>query len=351
MRRPHFAALAALSLLSLSATQTRANIIVTEAGSNDVRSYSSPNVSQFLYPTLQPGNTTNPIGVAIDGGNAVYVVNNQFTGTNANSVARFTPTLGANGFLVSPGPITPGSLAAPYGITFDTAGNAYVTNEAQVTGQTTQQGFVQQILPNGTTGPLGQFGLGSSHLPAGIAFTTAANVPNPNYNLFVAENGNATNTVNTGNSIVEYRTDIPGAASVTLTSALLLGPTGLAFSPDGKTLFIVSQGNNSVVTYNLNTGVFANFITSGLNTPMGITTDPAGNVYVSTIGGGQGNGTILEYSSAGAFITTFATGLNNPAFLAFTPVPEPSSVVMMGLGVGFTGIVAYRRKRKAEAAA
>ena len=105
------------------------------------------------------------------------------------------------------------------------------------------------------------------------------------------------------------------------------------------------------------------FTVAGPNSPVGITTDPSGNVYISFLngggGGGQGNGTVIEYTSAGLTGSgsglpnngVWATNLNNPAFLAFQAVPEPSSVVMMGLGLGLTGFAACRRNRKAEASA
>ena len=73
----------------------------------------------------------------------------------------------------------------------------------------------------------------------------------------MAENGAAgTNNPaqNSGNSIVEYNTASLGAAAVTLTNALLSGPTGLAFDPTGKLLYIVNNGNNTVVTYNTTAG-------------------------------------------------------------------------------------------------
>ena len=51
--------------------------------------------------------------------------------------------------------------------------------------------------------------------------------------------------------------------------------------------------------------------------------------------------TISRVTPTGA-VSTFATGLNGPSFLAFAPVPEPSAFVPLGLGA----LALLRRRKK-----
>jgi glucose/arabinose dehydrogenase len=70
---------------------------------------------------------------------------------------------------------------------------------------------------------------------------------------------------------------------------------------------------------------------SGLNNPLGLAFDSAGDLFEAD----YGSGNIYEYTPGGAQ-TTFASGLSNPAGLAFEgetlPVPEPAALGLLAVG-------------------
>ena len=76
--------------------------------------------------------------------------------------------------------------------------------------------------------------------------------------------------------------------------------------------------------------------------PQGLAFDSAGNLFVA-----NSNNTIREFSSSGADLGVFADaadGLNVPQYLAFGPVPEPTSALLL-LGPG--AMLLLRRRRAA----
>jgi hypothetical protein len=76
--------------------------------------------------------------------------------------------------------------------------------------------------------------------------------------------------------------------------------------------------------------------------------DRTANLYV----GANYPSAVKRYNgTTGAFIDTFGDasnaggGLDGPFHLTFTPVPEPSSFILVGLGLAMGGI-AWKRKRQ-----
>ncbi len=96
-------------------------------------------------------------------------------------------------------------------------------------------------------------------------------------------------------------TDCPGAGSIENAEGIS-NPAGIAVSPDGSTVYVIDQGDNSIATFtrNASTGLLAEQNSScfsansipgctsdvGLDNPYGIAVSPDGkNVYVSTYNG------------------------------------------------------------------
>src|SRR5208282_5508457 len=186
-------------------------------------------------------------------------------------------------------------------------------------------------------------------------------------NLFV---GNFVNYPPNIDTITEFT--LSGAQS-TFASGLTC-PTKLAIDNAGN-LFESDEGSGNI--YEFTPGGVQSTFASGFFAPLGFTFDGTGGVYVAssdgniyrlTSGGVQSTfasdvgptyadmavnsagdlfvansfGYIYEFTPGGVQ-STFASGLNDPVGLAFQPVPEPSALGL--LAVGMFGITLLRRHR------
>jgi sugar lactone lactonase YvrE len=151
---------------------------------------------------------------------------------------------------------------------------------------------------------------------------------NANGDLFEADYG--TNTID------EFTPD--GTQSVFASG--LSDPLALALDPSGD-LFENNSGTD--IIYKFTPGGTQSVFAYGLyNQPIGLACDASGNLFVATYGRGSiGIGEIDEYTPGGAE-SVFATGLN-PVALAFSPVPEPSTFILLGVWV--VGLIGYHWRR------
>ena len=257
---------------------------------------------------------------------------------------------GDRGFFITPSTPPGGTLNAPWQIAFDSNNNAYVTNE---TTPNPPFGYIAQFTGAGGAATFTQsFGGLNTNVPTGIGF-------NPfNHLLYVVNSATTGGPGPNLNSILIYNpANIAGQPTiVTPTGAGALdGAQQIAFVGAGN-VYIASVGATTgvakILEYNQN-GVFigaGKFLTpAGDTNAVGVAIDPFNNVlYASFLNGGT-NGVIEKYNlTTGADLGVFASGLSNVAYLAFTPVPEPGSIVLTGMGlIGLAGFNVYRRKRVA----
>jgi streptogramin lyase len=222
------------------------------------------------------------------------------------------------------------------GLAVDDAGNLFAASPAPAGNA------IFKFTPDGTRTTFAS-GL---NMPWGLAFDSYGN-------LFEADF--------LSGSIYEFT---PSGARSTFASGLV-APYGVAFDNNGN-LFVTAYQNSSLYKITPN-GVVSSF-GSGLENPIGIACDAIGNVFVADLGGGNGDGSIYRFTSAGTR-TTFASGLevmglavdsarnvyaaeyggyniykfnplgtrsifasdiNGPFFLAYE-VPEPSVQAMLGM--------------------
>ena len=91
-------------------------------------------------------------------------------------------------------------------------------------------------------------------------------------------------------------------------------------------LFVADYGSNTI--YKFTPSGSRSTFASGLNGPAGLAFDGNGNLFESD----NGSGNIYKFTPDGSR-TTFASGLNSPSGLAFAPtIPEPSTVSLLGIG-------------------
>jgi DNA-binding beta-propeller fold protein YncE len=144
----------------------------------------------------------------------------------------------------------------------------------------------------------------------------------------------------TGN-ILRLDSTTGAAVGTPLTSFSLYGPVGVALSADGSTLFVTNQTSAKVVRFDTATGRETRSDSIAAFAPLSavLSSDGASLFTVS-----YADSAIYSFDTATAATTPLASGgpLNGPLGLALLPspaVPEPSSLILVGLGG--LGTIAY----------
>ena len=259
------------------------------------------------------------------------------SGYGSGNIYEFTPS-GAQSTFASG--LTPGGLA------FNSTGDLFDADP--------NSGNVYEFTPSGVRST---FASGLSY-PQGLAFNSAGN-------LFVAESyfsdniyeftpSGAQSTFASGLSspailLVEWPLTVRVICLSRITTAAtfmntrppeheaFLPPgcpehTALAFNSAGD-LFETDQQSGNIYEFTPN-GTRSTFA-SGLRFPIGLAFNNAGDLFVTT-----DDSTIREFTTDGVE-STFASGLNLPTELAFQPVPEPSVLGLLAIGV--TALLVRRR--------
>jgi DNA-binding beta-propeller fold protein YncE len=258
------------------ATDAAGNLYVLDQGNGQVYKYNSSGV---YVSTIITG-LNNPLGLSIDSSGNLYV---------GDSGTGLVSQYNSSGTLIT-------SLSGqtdPEGIYVDASGNMYVTDATNNT-----------LIKYSLTG--GYYLSGA--LPAGLSFnnTTGQFTGTPTvafgpttYTITGYGYGLSATTMVTLSCVLT-------APSISYTPSTNVYPVGAAITP----LIPVNTGGPvSAMTFNTGTQ-----ITGGtLNTPYGMTTDAAGNIYVANSGGNN----ILKYNSAGVYQSVFATGFNTAVGIVF----------------------------------
>jgi hypothetical protein len=197
-------------------------------------------------------------------------------------------------------------LAFLNSLAFNSAGNLFANNGKDIDEFT--PGGVESTFASGSVAPFA----------VGLAFNSVGN-------LFVSDSS--------GN-IYEFT---PGGVQSTFASGLNV-PYGLAVNSAGD-LFEADYNTGNI--YEFTPGGARSTFASGLNNPEGLAFDSAGDLFATS-----GN-SILEFTPGGTKSTFAAdvSGITAPYGLAFQPVPEPSALGLLVVGV--TTLLVHRRRKLA----
>jgi glucose/arabinose dehydrogenase len=296
-----------------SASALASSLYVSDASLDTVQVFSAS--SGALTGSLTPtGGWGSPTGIAVGPNGNVYVAD-----FNNSVVDEFS----ASGAFLST--IISAGLNGPTGLAFGPDGNLYVANFGP-------GGFsyIASFTSGGSPVNL-SFVPSSTGLfdPGAIAF-------GPDGNLYIADSSNG----------AVDQVLLPSGAFTTLIpagcpSTPFANPQGVAFGPDGN-LYVSDAGfgcggSTGFGVYKYDTGgnLLGTFVaTNVLSTPIDLAFGPDGNLYVTDASGvEQFNGTtgvqIADFIPSGGSTDP----LINPSFLAFSSVPEPTSVGLIGLGL------------------
>jgi hypothetical protein len=224
--------------------------------------------------------------------------------------APFQPTLtgssAPNDFTIAMSASGGGTLATPYGIAIDAAGNAWVTNE---TGSA-----VSELSTSGNL----------------LASPTAAGLVGAQ-GVAVDRSGNVWVANTAGNSVIKFA--LTGGA-VTGTSSFTAGgitaPSAIALD-SASNAFVANFNGNSVTGLNSSGVALGGSPFTGnsnnITVPSGIAVNSTGNLYVTS-----GTGSIVNLSNAGAFVATLNDGtLQGPTGVA---VDSAGRVLATGFTTG-----------------
>ena len=281
-----------------------ASIFITsrDSGIADLYQYS---LAGALLQTIPGNGLNNGQGVVVGPDGKVYVASE-----GGGSVLRYDATTGAFLSTFATGLGSAGALA------FGSNGHLYVGSASKIL-ELDSSGLLAATIGLGT-------GLSSV---SGLAFDTSGN-------LYVSDG--VTGRINKFSPAGAFLSTIV-SANTTLASgagALLVNGSTLLVS---DTFGSVGQNwGSSILAFGLDGAAHGSFISDAhLNGPAGMAFGPDGNFYVVNYAGGN----VVRFTAAGSFVDTFIPD-NPPSgrFIAFAPnaiapVPEPTSVAMLGLGL------------------
>ena len=287
----------------------------------------------------------NPVGLAIDSANNIYVAD-QFNHcirkiTPGAAVSTIAGTGAIGGSSGDGGPATSARLYNPAGVAVDTAGNVYITDQANHRIRKVSNGIITTFAGSGTgTLANGTGAAASFSSPSGITIDS-------NGNLYIGDQWNHSIRMITPGGVVSTiaGTNMAGYADATGAAARFNRPYGLVLDSN-RNIYVADSANScirkitqaGVVTTiaGSGTGGFINGLGSAasFNQPYGIAMDNNGIMYVADFGNHSirkltgTSASIILINSLGIQVESrpFVGGLTKEVF-DFRPATEECGMV------------------------
>lgn len=262
--------------------------------------------------------------VANQAGNSTYApaptVTQTFVVTDFPALIGAPIGNGVSGFSGSGGPASAASLATPYGVALDAAGNIYVADAGDdVVWKVQTNGTISVFAGTGVAGYGGDGGPATAaqlNVPLGITVDAAGNVYFADSNNMVVRRVSTTGIITT---VAGNGSETENGDGGPATSAGLIYPRGVAFDSAGNLYIADDYRVRKVAATGVITTVAGNGVSgtgtvpfagdggpatsAPLNGPAGILIDAAGNLYVAD----SGDQRVRKVSATG-IITTIAGG-------------------------------------------
>jgi len=318
MRATRICAIAAIASI-LTGSVSADSIYISSFNSDAV--YKVDATTGVLQQTISaPGLLVSPSGLALSpDGSKLYV-----SGTNSSNADVYVFDAGS-GSLINQ---FSSSLTGGRGLALSADGSTLY-----------QSGLGSDTIEvyNTTTGA-GSLGTSGLNNPQGLALTADGN------SLFVANSG--------ANNVREFAIHAGGTNRTLNAPASFYSPSDVVLSPGGSTLYVSTFGdssttNNQILRYDVATGNFLGSwtISGPAGDLYGLAITPDGSkLYVAD----TFNDLIYTVNTATGVSSSFSTTapIDGPAFILYAPtaVPEPSSLVLCGIGAAL-GLGAVLRRR------